>query len=36
VNVADHYRSTLDELTSDPPAGPDLAATIAAGVFAGK
>jgi hypothetical protein len=31
VNVADHYRSTLDELTDDAPGGPDLATTIAGG-----
>jgi hypothetical protein len=31
VNVADHYRSTLDELTRDPVGGPDLSAVIARG-----
>lgn len=31
MNVAAHYRSILDELTDDPPGGPDLAAAIAGG-----
>ncbi len=31
MNVTDHYRSTLDELTRDRPGGPDLSAAIAGG-----
>ncbi len=31
MNVAEHYRSTLDELTRDRPGGPALSAVIAGG-----
>jgi len=31
VNVEEHYRTTLDRLTQEPPAGPDLAAVLAGG-----
>jgi hypothetical protein len=31
MNLADHYRATLEGLTDDRPGGPDLATTVAAG-----
>lgn len=31
MNVVEHYRATLDELTRDRPGGPDLSAAIAGG-----